>query len=171
LGLEDVDFRRKGTHIEMLTRVLNNLKAQSNHNVRIGVFDTSAYSYNPVGWPFGRSNLPLIRSHGYHEVFGVGYLALKNADPYGTAFAIAKAAARSDYELIRVADELIKIHNIWPYSPTDALTPIRNIYIYIFLSHSSNDMVKKHHCPKKGKDGWNCRRVGSFCKTQSVLTT
>jgi hypothetical protein len=103
LGLEDVDFRKKGTHIEMLTRVLNNLKAQGNHNVRIGSFDTSAYSYNPVGWPFGRSDPLLIRGHGYHEAFGVGYLAPKNADPYGTAFAIAKAAARSDYELRRIS--------------------------------------------------------------------
>jgi hypothetical protein len=127
-----VDFRRKGTHIEILTRVLNNLKAQGNHKVRIGVFDTSAYSYNPVGWPFGRSDPPLIRGYGYHEASGVVYSAPKNADPYGTAFAIAKAAARSDYELIRVADELIKIHNIWPYSQTDALTPIGDIYIYPF---------------------------------------
>jgi hypothetical protein len=94
----------------------------------------------------------------------------------GIAFAIAKAAARSDYELrrtsvcvpydsptlsivtymdtavdmmIKVADKLIETHNIWPYFQTDALTLTRDIYIS--LSHSSNDMVKKHHCPRKGK--------------------
>jgi hypothetical protein len=51
--------------------------------------------------------------------------------------------------MIKVVDELIKVHNIWPYFQTDALTPARNIYIS--LSHLSNDMVKKHHCSRTGK--------------------
>jgi hypothetical protein len=51
--------------------------------------------------------------------------------------------------MIKIADKLIKIHNIWPYLQTDALTLTRDMYIS--LSQSSNGMVKKHHCPRKGK--------------------
>jgi hypothetical protein len=52
-NLEDVDFRREGTHIERTTKVLNNIKAHGNHNVRIGVFirlHTSRFrSAGPLG--------------------------------------------------------------------------------------------------------------------------
>jgi hypothetical protein len=66
--------------------------------------------------------------------------------------------------MIKVADGLIKIRNMWPDSQTDALTPTRDMYLS--LSHSPNDMVKKHHCPREGEDRKNCRRVGSCCETE-----
>lgn len=94
---EDIDFRRSGRQVAMLTTVLENLKRRKNHEVSLGVFDSICYHTIDKTLPQERI-VPSIFGHGYQKSYGVEAVPLK-ADPYGTMFAISQAAKNADYSL------------------------------------------------------------------------
>lgn len=154
------EFRRAGRHITMLVTVLENLKHHGNHEVSLGVFDSSCYRMI--------DGIATIEStlvgHGYIKSYGIGKV-LESVDQHGTMLAISEAAKISGYSLQRLSMTTA----VRSSTQTKLIT---NDQANAFLVEGSNQFKSNLmlRCIVAGKFESKFRHIEAACLTVEVQT-